>query len=207
MERYFQIDKFSNFQIREFSNSLIFVSLKKCTLEFNNHKKFEQVFTDFYVNLCRFAYTYVKNEEMAEEVVQELFISLWEQRDRMEIKTSVRSFLYTSVRNRALNYIRDNKTRALHEDDFAERHVEQVDHIINFCEREELQSLITDAIGELPEQCRTVFELSRNDGLSYKEIAEKLSVSPKTVENQMGIALKKLRGKLGPYLSCILTML
>lgn len=176
-------------------------------MEFNNHKNFEQVFTGFYVNLCRFAYTYVKNEEMAEEVVQELFISLWEQRDRLEIKTSVRSFLYTSVRNRALNYIRNHKTRALHEDDFAEHQVEQVDYIINFCEREELQSLITEAIGELPDQCRTVFELSRNEGLSYKEIAEKLSVSPKTVENQMGIALKKLRGKLGPYLSCILTML
>ena len=80
----------------------------------------------------------------------------------------------------------------------------KVEHIINFCEREELGHLVETAIAELPEQCRTVFNLSRNQNLSYNQIATHLNISPKTVENQMGIALKKIRVKLSPYLSSII---
>lgn len=166
---------------------------------------FNQLFEDYYINLCRFAYTYVKDSDIAEEIVQEIFISLWEKRSAINISSSVRAFLYTSVKNRTLNYIRNEKIRATRENDFAQEQAAKVSHIINFCEREELTQLIDQAIAELPEQCRTIFELSRNEGLTYNEIANQMNLSPKSVENQMGIALKKLRNKLSPYLTCIIT--
>jgi RNA polymerase sigma-70 factor, ECF subfamily len=176
-------------------------------LKNNNKEQFNQLFTDFYVNLCRFAYTYVKDNDIAEEIVQEIFISLWEKRQSIVITTSVRSFLYTSIKNKALNYIRNEKTRISHEHEFAREQAAKFSQIINFCEREELTQLIDQAIAELPEQCRTIFEMSRNDGLTYHEIAQRMSLSPKSVENQMGIALKKLRTKLAPYLTLIFTVI
>ena len=175
-------------------------------LQEGNREMFNQFFTDYYVNLCRFAYTYVKDNDTAEEIVQEIFISIWEQRKTFQINTSIRSFLYTSVKNRSLNYIRNEKTRAKHEDEFAKEQASRVTHIVDFCEREELTYIIDEAVNELPEQCRIIFDLSRNQSLTYKEIAQKLDISPKTVENQMGIALRKLRNKLSPYLSCIIAL-
>jgi RNA polymerase sigma-70 factor, Bacteroides expansion family 1 len=173
-------------------------------LQRGNQRLFNQLFADYYVNLCRFAYTYLKDNDISEEIVQEVFITLWEQRATLEIYTSIRSFLYTSVKNRSLNHIRSIQTRIRHEDEYAREQASKVGHIINFCEREELSYLVDAAIDELPEQCRTIFELSRKQNLTYNEIAQKLDISPKTVENQMGIALKKLRSKLSPYLATII---
>jgi RNA polymerase sigma-70 factor (ECF subfamily) len=146
----------------------------------------------------------LKDEDASEEVVQDLFIFLWENRTNIDIKSSLRAFLYTSVKNRSLNYIRNHKTRVLHEDSFARDQSQQISQIIDFCEREELQKVVEDCLADLPKQCREIFELSRNENLTYNEIAQKLSISPKTVENQIGIALKKLRISLGPYISCII---
>ncbi len=174
-------------------------------LQRGNRQTFNQLFADYYVNLCRFAYTYLKDNDISEEIVQEMFVALWEQRTTLDINTSVRSFLYTSVKNRSLNYIRSSKTRIHHENEFAREQDSKVSHIINFCEREELNHLIDQAITDLPEQCRSIFEMSRYQNLTYNEIAKHLDISPKTVENQMGIALKKLRSKLSPYLTCIIT--
>lgn len=176
-------------------------------LQRGNRQLFNQLFSDYYVNLCRFAYTYINDDDISEEIVQEVFISLWEQRESLNINTSIRSFLYTSVKNRSLNYIRNSKTRIHHENEFAKEQDSKVSHIVDFCEREELNYLIEQAVAELPEQCRAIFEMSRYQNLTYNEIAQRLDVSPKTVENQMGIALKKLRGKLSPYLSCIIAFL
>ena len=173
----------------------------------NNHKLYNQLFMDYYTNLCRFAYTYVKDTEIAEEIVQELFISLWENRNELNINTSARAYLYTSVRNRSLNYIRNEKTRIGHENEFALKQIEKVTDIIDFCEREELQNIINEAVDELPESCQQIFRLSRYENLSYNEIAQQLNISPKTVENQIGIALKKIRTKLSPYLSCLIMLL
>lgn len=172
-------------------------------LQLGNRQIFDQLFADYYVNLCRFAYTYLRDDDTSEEIVQEVFIALWEQRETLDINTSLRSFLYTSVKNRSLNYIRNSKTRNYHENEFAMEQHSKVSHIINFCEREELNYLIDQAIKELPVQCRTIFELSRHQNLTYCEIAQQMDISAKTVENQMGIALKRLRGKLSPYLTCI----
>ena len=168
---------------------------------------FNSLFSDYYVNLCRFAYTYLKNTDTSEELVQELFIKIWENRETIEITTSIRSFLYTSVKNRVLNFIRDEKTRLKHHDEYGLEQQKRVNHIIDFCEREELSNLIDQAVNELPGQCKKIFDLCRNQHLSHKEIADMLSVSPKTVENQMNIALKKIRTKLAPYLTVLISIL
>jgi RNA polymerase sigma-70 factor (ECF subfamily) len=165
---------------------------------------FNQLFTDYYQNLCRFAYTFVKDAELSEEIVQELFISIWEQRQTIAINTSIRAFLYTSVKNRSLNFLRNEKTRSNHEDQFAQIQNLKTDSIIDFLEREELNHVIEQAIKELPVQCRAIFELRQKQNLTNRDIANQLSLSVKTVENQINNAVKKLREKLYPYLSLIL---
>jgi RNA polymerase sigma-70 factor (ECF subfamily) len=184
------------------SSDLFFRELQK-----NNRKLFDQLFMDYYVDLSRFAFTYLKNKGLSEEIVQEIFISLWERRDNLNINTSVRAFLYTSVRNRALNYLRNENTRKSHENEFALEQATKTSDILDFCLQEQLQYNIDDAVNSLPGQCQQIFKLSRYENLTYNEIAQELNISPKTVENQMGIALKKLRNKLAPYLSSILAFL
>jgi RNA polymerase sigma-70 factor (ECF subfamily) len=164
----------------------------------------DQLFSDYYQNLCRFAYTFVRDTAISEEIVQELFISLWEQRDSITFNSSARAFLYTSVKNRSLNYLRNEKTRSLHENEFAREKYAYNDSIINKCEQEDSIFIIEKAVSELPEQCRIIFELRQKQNLTNKEIAIQLNLSVKTVENQINIAIKKLREKLSPYLTCIL---
>jgi RNA polymerase sigma-70 factor (ECF subfamily) len=168
---------------------------------------FNSLFSDYYINLCRFAYTYLKSTDASEELVQELFLKIWEDRGTIDITTSIRSFLYTSVKNRALNFLRDEKTRLRHHEGFGLEQRNMTNCIIDFCEREDLSNLIDQAIEELPSRCKKVFDLCRVQNMSHKEIAEKLSISPKTVENQMGIALKKIRDKLLPYLSFLISII
>lgn len=158
------------------------------------------------MNLSRFAYTYVNDTFISEEIVQEVFFNLWEKRHCIQIHTSIRSFLYTSVRNRALNYLRSQKTRAAHEDAFAREQVTTLSSIENIWEQEQLEKSIHQAVSELPEKCRQIFELSRNENLSYMQIAAQLGISPKTVENQMSIAIKKLKCKLSGYLNLLLNI-
>jgi RNA polymerase sigma-70 factor (ECF subfamily) len=176
-------------------------------LQQGNLKLFNQLFEDYYVNLCRFAYTYVKDTATSEEIVQNLFVSIWENRNNLNIQISVRAFLYTSVKNKALNYLRNEKTRKGHENEFAHEQALKVEQMIDLCEHEELQQLIKEAIEDLPTQCRTIFEMSRLQNLTYNEIASQLNISPKTVEAQMSIALKKLRSKLSPFLSILLSVI
>jgi RNA polymerase sigma-70 factor (ECF subfamily) len=165
---------------------------------------FNKLFSDYYKNLCLFAYTYVKDTDIAEEIVQEIFITIWEQRKTIIIKTSTRAFLYTSVKNRAINYLRDEKTRILHKDQFVREKISKTENIINLYELEELNHILREAIKELPDQCRIIFGMRQNQNLSNRQIANQLNLSVKTVENQIYIAVKKLREKLAPYLFLIL---
>lgn len=169
-----------------------------------NSDIFNKLFHDYYTNLSRFAFTYVKDEAVAEELVQEVFVNLWQKQELKEI-SSIRSFLYISVRNRALNYLRDHKTRTLHENDFAIERERDALYEYNEYEHKQLETLVKDAIAELPEKCREIFELSRNENLTYQQIAEQLNISTKTVENQISIAIKKLRVKLKDYMSFFAT--
>ncbi len=167
---------------------------------------FEQVFRTFYQALAGFALKYVGDPETAEEIVQETFTSIWEKVDEINIQTSIKSYLYGAVRNACLNHIKHQRVVREHAD-YEIHRSSQFSSGFDALEVEELQEKINSALGKLPEKCREVFELSRYEELKYKEIADRLDISIKTVENQMGKALKILREELGTYLPVFLLFL
>ncbi len=156
---------------------------------------FEQLFKSHFVHLCNFAQQYVPDMDSARDIVQKVFIRLWEQREQMDPKKSIRSYLFTSVKNRCLNHIRDQKkyrSRILDVD------IQDIDVAFEEDQMavEELQQKIDWALSKLPEKCRKVFEMSRFQDKKYPEIAEALDISKKTVEAHMSRALRSLREDL-----------
>lgn len=163
----------------------------------NDRNAFDVLFRKYYAELVRLAFFYTKSPDIAEEVVQEMFIGLWQNRKKINIHTTVKSYLCISVKNTALNKIKSDKTRQMYESQYTKN----ISDDQSEAERlEELKKAVYKAIENLPEKCKNIFELSRFDGLTYQEIADYLQISKKTVENQMGIALKKLRHFIKPYL-------
>lgn len=168
-----------------------------------DQKSFEKLFRSFFPPLMVFAKKILVDEDDAREVVQQVFISIWEKRQEMDLSTSLKSYLFTSVHNRSLNVIRDRKK-------FSAAQVPDVAgdwDVSSIIESMELEEKIMEVIHSLPEKCREVFELNRFEGLKYSEIAERLKISPKTVENQMSKALKILREKLSKYLAILLWLI
>jgi len=168
---------------------------------------FEMIFRNYYQPLCNYAYTFLQDKEDAEEIVQSTFLLVWEKRDALAIRTSVKPYLYAMVRNACLNVLKHQKVKqkfAGEEIALADRsHDDVSQHVAS----NELELRIKVAMNELPEQCRMVFKLSRFEELKYAEIAEQLNISVKTVENHMGKALKIMREQLKDYLPLILVLL
>ncbi|MFC1555669.1 RNA polymerase sigma-70 factor [candidate division KSB1 bacterium] len=164
-----------------------------------NVDAFETLFKRHYGILYQFAGKYVRDSHIAEDVVQEVFTRLWLNRGTIRPPT-IKSFLFTSVKNRSLNVIRDSGNKFSDVDDLeiAPGNGFLPDESLYYAE---LEAAAADAISSLPEKCRDIFILSRFEGLTYREIAEKSKISIKTVETQMGIALKKLHKKLSVFLS------
>ncbi len=164
---------------------------------------FEQLFKTHFVHLCNFAYQFVKDTDSSKDITQKVFINLWENREKIDAQKSIQSYLFTSVRNRCLNYIRDQKKYRSEVLD-----LETYDFEIPFEEdtmaMSELKDKVAAALNELPEKCRLVFEMSRYKNMKYKEIAEELDVSVKTVEAHMSKALKSLRSNLKDYVYILL---
>lgn len=161
---------------------------------------FEMLFKTYYKPLCRYANTYLKDPDGAEEIVQGAFIGLWEKRKAITIETSLKSYLYRAVRNSCLNELKHEQVKQRHlasESLKEEAQSEPADHLAIHVELEEK---IRAAIQTLPEQCRLIFTMSRFEELKYQEIADQLNLSVKTVENQMGKALKLMRAQLKEYL-------
>lgn len=167
-----------------------------------NIKKFEQLFKMHFGALSGFAQKFVYNPDDAKSVVHDVFVSFWEKFDGLASDTNYRSYLYTSVRNRCFNIIRDKKKEV--QLNTVDEHAFAVNHDI--LETKELEVEIELALNSLPEKCREVFELSRMEELKYAEIAEKMNISIKTVEAQMSKALKILRVHLAEFLSIIFFM-
>lgn len=161
-------------------------------------KGMEVLFKKYYEPLCLSGYRYIRDKQKVEDIVQELFYELWKKRADINIKSSLNSYLKTAVRNRSFNYIKGKRI------DFAEE-----EELKSFSSGEnttqddmettELETFINGVIDRLPEKCRLVFMLSRFDELSYKEIAQKLDISTKTVENQISKALKILRAEVTAF--------
>lgn len=139
------------------------------------------------------------DQNIAEDLAQEVFFDLWRKRDKLNIKTSLKAYLRRAAVNKTLNYIRDKKINFEEEDKIPDLDNEQTS-VIQKMSADELQVKITAAIDSLPERCRIIFSLSRYEEMTYKEIAQKLDISIKTVENQISKALSILRVALGDYI-------
>lgn len=166
----------------------------------NDEKAFEKLFHKYYGHLCLFASRILQDEISAEEIVQDFFVKLWEKRKQLSIETSVKSYLYRSIRNLCFNLIEHNNIKLKHAQSVISNHKNHLADDDGFNEID-LAKKIEDSIQSLPEKRREIFRLSREEGLKYREIAEKLNISIKTVEAQMGLAFKTLREKLKHYKS------
>ena len=164
---------------------------------------FEQMFKTHFKRLHAYAFTILRDEIQAEEMVQQVFFKLWERNDNLSLTGSISSYLYRAVHNESLNYIKHQKVRSNHQLNVAYSMKNEVEHPAKKIMAGELEKKIHSALNELPEQCRTIFQMSRFDELKYREIADKLGISVKTVENQMGKALKLMRVKLVDFLTFI----
>lgn len=177
------------------------------TLKAGQITAFEMLFRTYYQPLCSYAYTFVQDKDEAEEIVQSTFISLWEKKEILEIRTAVKPYLYAMVRNACLNVLKHEKVKKEHaavQMAMGERSSESVARTVMATE---LETRIYEAMDSLPEQCRLVFKLSRFEELKYSEIAEHLNISVKTVENHMGKALKLMREQLREYLPLLIILM
>ena len=163
---------------------------------------FERCFHDTYEGLHRYAYTILKDNEEAKDIVQKVFIKLWEKRDAINLQEAARMYCYTSVHNLCLNAIRDQKTRKKYIDHVGRTESDPVWQTA--AEDKELSNRIYAAIDALPDRCREVFCKSRLEGKRYAQIAAELQISVKTVEAQIGKALKILRSLLADAITTIL---
>ncbi|WP_436414081.1 RNA polymerase sigma-70 factor [Petrimonas sp.] len=148
---------------------------------------------DLYFNdLCKSLNYFTRDLDIIEDTVQNVFVNLWENRSTIDI-THIKTYLFTSVRNRMLNYIRDNKNIIIPIDNSIIESFSTDNNDINFTFNEELYQVTQEAIATLPEKCKELFILSKHGNYTYKQIAENKNISIKTVENQISIALKKIR--------------
>lgn len=171
---------------------------------------FSELYLTYYPKLVRFAKEFVILEEDAENITQDVFTDLWEKRDSLDHIENMNAYLFRLVRNRCLDYLKHKI--------FEQRYVENMQthftielnlklqsldrfDVSDISEGNDTEILVRAAIDSLPKRCRDIFLLSRVEGLKYREISERLGISVNTVECQMGIALKKLRVKLGTCLA------
>ncbi len=168
---------------------------------------FELLFRSQYEGLCFFATNYVKDLDMARELVQDAFVALWDKRFHIDMSLPVKTYLTTSIRNKCLNYLRDNKKYNKEILEFEGLDTDSDQMASDKLMQDELESRINLAIEELPEKCREVFILNRYENLKYQEIADKLEISVKTVETHMSKALKHMRDRLKDYLVILMLIM
>lgn len=165
---------------------------------FSSERNFENFFKETYAIFCRFAQSFTQDPDDAEEIVQAVFVKFWEGRKTLVIGNNPKAYLFTMIRNSCLNQIKHIAIREDYkEHNERERNAPETD---SENEHASLQSKIQNAIQKMPPQRRKIFELSRFEGLKYKEIAAHLDISIKTVENHMGSAMKDLRVEFKDYL-------
>lgn len=153
---------------------------------------FRILFDTYYKYLTAIAYRYLKDGEKAKDFAQEAFVVLWNQRSSLEIKLGLKPYLRQVVVNRCLNHLRREERIDFSENSQLPETATSID-AIHHLEKEDLQNTIQEAVDSLPKRCRIIFCMSRYEEKSHKEISQALSITPKTVENQITIALKALR--------------
>lgn len=182
---------------QEITSDELFIVKKMIDGDIDSFKYF---FDKYYDDLCNFVHIYLHNKALSEEIVQDIFVYFWENREKLKISTSVKSYLFSASKYKSLNLLRDTKTQ--------KKIIEKIGRIEpihtpdcenSYIDIDEFKKILGTAVDQLAPKCREIFLLSKQKELSNKEIAEQLGISVKTVENQMTIALKKLREYLTPY--------
>lgn len=163
----------------------------------DNSRGIELIFKQYYEVLCKTAVRITKESNLAEDIVQEVLYEMFKKKDKLNIESLI-GYLKRSVYNRSLNKIKSNRD-FVDSDDISYELTDTTSTSQDMIEYQELESYINSSIDKLPEKCRLVFVLNRFEQLSYKEVAKKLDISVKTVENQMSKALKFLRKELAAY--------
>lgn len=167
-----------------------------------NITQYEQLFKQHYTKLCNAANQITNDKEQAEDIVQDVFIKIWENRANIQIKISSFSYLYRSVINACYNEVKRKKVINLkHSNETDLNNLSFSHNIEENMDFSHLQNTIQKSIEKLPPKCKTIFILSRFENYKYKEIAEMLDISIKTVEAQMGIAINRLNTELKPILA------
>lgn len=170
-----------------------------------NEQAFEQVFKAYFKNLHAYACNILKNDATSEEVVQNVFFKLWSSKNNINVQSSLSAYLYRAVHNECMNHIKHGNVRKVYQMHAAyTMQAAGNGHADNGHAQTELHQKLQEAMNDLPEQCRTIFQLSRFEDLKYREIAKVLGISIKTVENQMGKALRILRIKLADFLPLLI---
>ena len=164
-------------------------------------KSFEEFFVSYYESLYGYAFSIVRDKMLAEEVVSDVFYKLWLKSDHIRIHTTLAAYMYSAVHHACMDQLKREKIKQRYQKYLMNE--KSVNPGIP-AELKDFQRHLREALAKLPEQCRTVFRLNREEGLSYKEIANRLGISVKTVETQMGRALKRLKISLSEFLTLLI---
>ena len=183
----------------------ILVSNTRITIP-GDEPAFKTLFTGHYKGMYSYACIILKDEAEAEEIVQNVFVRLWEKQNSIQIETSLKAYLYRMVYNDCMNHIKHRAVVLKFQKEKTYAMKNERDNSEDKIASTQLNEHLSNALRELPEQCRTIFQLSRFEDLKYREIAVQLGISEKTVENQMGKALKLLRMKLVDFLPFIIIL-
>jgi RNA polymerase sigma-70 factor (family 1) len=170
------------------------------SLSKGNEEALKLLYQKYWQRLFMSAYNVLKDKEACEDIIQEIFIRLWQRRESLNISTSLSAYLFTATRYMVFHHLKKSTARSELFEDLEERFVTEAPNIPLYTK--DLQERIHAEVENLPEKCRQIYKLSREQNLSYKAIADHLRISPKTVENQLSIALKKLREALSEFLVC-----
>lgn len=170
-----------------------------------NKQSFELLFRTYYAPMCLLAQKYLRDKDECEDVVQKVFVKIWEKRKSININSSASNYLFTAVRNQCINHIQHQKIKQQHQNYTLNNYQNENINEIDFPEPG-LMSKIEKSIEALPPRRREIFRLSREEGLKYHEIADKLGLSVKTIETHLGLALKSLRESLKEYRKLIISI-
>lgn len=167
---------------------------------------YDYLFHLYYSGLVTYVRSIIKNNQDAEDIVQDFFVSIWINREKINISKSIKSYFFTSVRNRSIDYIRKQKTKP-EQTPVLPEHLSEPDISHNYLIESELRDMIDAAISKLPTVCREIFLLNRFEGIKPSEIAEKKGISVRTVEAHIGKALKIMKCELGKYMPLSMALL
>jgi RNA polymerase sigma-70 factor (family 1) len=167
---------------------------------------FDALYDRYWRLLYNLAYQKIRDRDLAEELVQDLFINLWVRRERLQVQTSMAAYLSMGVRYMIIKFFQKERVQQRYEQTLAlqPNYANSTEESLGY---QELQQVIEQEINKLPEKCREVFQLSRYDHLSQKEISLKLHISEKTVENHIGKALKLLRLSLKDFIPAVIILI